>query len=442
MQHQLSITKFGPLRECEISLNEMLILIGPQASGKSTISKLFYFFLHLRDEFARFCWDQPIKADIPTRFGNLLKERFSEFFGPIYYAPDERHDIRIRYTYADDSWLELSLDESRRQLELSLSPLLLKNLQECQALGAIEDQEAQMLVELNMLDHISESSDRRQRQEDFLQKIRASFHFSEELLFIPASRSLVSILLGQLLAIDKRLLDFPMREFITIVNAIKVLFGLSMSSRAEQLNKTGLLRLAQLQKQIMRGEYVHDGQSGRLYLDQDTYISFQFASSGQQESVWILQLLFFIAVQNKPYLVFVEEPEAHLFPEAQKLMAEVFCLLHKEHHVHFVLSTHSPYILSAINNHLYAHALGTHKLGQAKPEDVDAVLSRTTWLDFEKTSAFYLGQDGLLDLRDHETLLINADPVDSASNLVNQEYERLLNLEFPRQLENGTEGDA
>lgn len=44
-----------------------------------------------------------------------------------------------------------------------------------------------------------------------------------------------------------------------------------------------------------------------------------------------------------------DEPESHLHPESQLLLAEIMVLLHKDFGQHILLSTHSPYFLRAID---------------------------------------------------------------------------------------------
>ena len=44
---RLKIHNFGPIRDSQIQLNKFMLFIGPQASGKSTIAKLIYYFLHI-----------------------------------------------------------------------------------------------------------------------------------------------------------------------------------------------------------------------------------------------------------------------------------------------------------------------------------------------------------------------------------------------------------
>ena len=47
---KIIINNFGAVKNAEIDIKKVLILIGEQASGKSTIAKLIYFFRSLRDD--------------------------------------------------------------------------------------------------------------------------------------------------------------------------------------------------------------------------------------------------------------------------------------------------------------------------------------------------------------------------------------------------------
>ena len=44
---KISVKQFMAIKEAEIEFNKALVLIGEQASGKSTLSKLIYFFKSL-----------------------------------------------------------------------------------------------------------------------------------------------------------------------------------------------------------------------------------------------------------------------------------------------------------------------------------------------------------------------------------------------------------
>ena len=54
--------------------------------------------------------------------------------------------------------------------------------------------------------------------------------------------------------------------------------------------------------------------------------------------------------------IILDEPEIHLHPEWQLLLAEIIVLVQKEFGVHVLLNTHSPYFLNAIE--VYAAKYG------------------------------------------------------------------------------------
>ncbi|MCR5456052.1 MAG: ATP-binding protein [Bacteroidales bacterium] len=48
--NKIEIYNFGPIKDATIDIKPMLVLIGPQASGKSTIAKLIFFFETLPED--------------------------------------------------------------------------------------------------------------------------------------------------------------------------------------------------------------------------------------------------------------------------------------------------------------------------------------------------------------------------------------------------------
>lgn len=122
----------------------------------------------------------------------------------------------------------------------------------------------------------------------------------------------------------------------------------------------------------------------------------------------------------------IEEPEQNLFPQTQKdlMYYLVSALDHGKNH-HLLLTTHSPYILSALNNLLYAHKVG-HK-GDKKL--VGGIIPETSWLDFEQTKAYFVCEGGVRSIMDEDTGMIAAEIIDSISDTLNSEFEQLLDIE-------------
>jgi len=64
---------------------------------------------------------------------------------------------------------------------------------------------------------------------------------------------------------------------------------------------------------------------------------------------------------KKAKIIFIEEPEAHLHPEIQILLIDIFAKLTK-HNVKIVLTTHSNYIFNKVNNLILSKEVATEKI--------------------------------------------------------------------------------
>ena len=106
MSQRLEITNFGPVRRASIEIRPALILIGQQASGKSTVAKLIYFFQSLSAEFfSRYYQSSGEGVEMAQDLIIPIREKFYDFFGSTYHLPD----FEIVYHYDDNRYLTLSL---------------------------------------------------------------------------------------------------------------------------------------------------------------------------------------------------------------------------------------------------------------------------------------------------------------------------------------------
>ena len=65
-----------------IEIKDVLLLIGEQASGKSTISKLIYFFKSLRTDLLEVIYENPTTdiESIQKAFSSRIRDKFYNFF--------------------------------------------------------------------------------------------------------------------------------------------------------------------------------------------------------------------------------------------------------------------------------------------------------------------------------------------------------------------------
>ena len=89
-----------------------------------------------------------------------------------------------------------------------------------------------------------------------------------------------------------------------------------------------------------------------------------------------------------------------------------------------ILTTHSPYILGSINNMLYANRIAK-KVGKSK---VNKIMNQLKWLEFTKLSAYFV-ENGVLDsCLDGEFESIKNEVIDNASDEINADYDKMLDL--------------
>ena len=438
-EHYLEVENFGPIEKAEIKLNDILLFIGPQSSGKSTISKLFYFFLHLRDEYVKYLIESIDKQQekyLARDFAKFVRKRFLEFWGP---SPQDR-SLRISYTYKNDVYVTIELDSTKHKyidpkFSGSIKSDLKRKFRELKERSKSEKGGSNFFNSTSLI--ASEINDTA-KIEALFESSRKLFNFDEELLFIPAGRSLLSTLSDQLQYIHPHQLDYPMRSFIERINNTKSFFGKSLDDlvKERQLTSTRdvwfsvIRKVSTLIKKILNGEYIYDKEGGKIYVNPKSYMKINFASSGQQESIWILLSLFLVCLEKVKARIFIEEPEAHLFPVAQKQIVELISFLSTTMNSKFVVTTHSPYILSALNNHMYAF-----DLAKVKPQEVSTIIDKAMWVDFYKVSGWFVQQGQAIRMEDESLKMLKAELIDSASELVNEEYDKLFSLESGNDLD-------
>jgi predicted ATPase len=148
-------------------------------------------------------------------------------------------------------------------------------------------------------------------------------------------------------------LDYIMENFIERIENVKALFNQNLSAvidRATSSNdynreSEARVRLAkQLIDSILKGSYRYHNGTERIEFSDGQSTLINFASSGQQEVVWILLLILLLILNQRKVFLVIEEPEAHLFPVAQKQIIDLIALVATQNDNQVVLTTHSPYI--------------------------------------------------------------------------------------------------
>ncbi len=440
---RIIIENFGPIQHLDLEIKDLSLFIGEQATGKSTVAKLVYFFKSLRGDLIDYLYNpEPFEGEVIQHFIKGISHKFS----PVLFGSANRMArFRVIFKYADSKYLEIMLGGSQRNVYASVS---FKDndsdrqgretygvlLSICREIEIYRNQYFSSNAALSTSSNYREIElSKRQQASEIEQRINTFFGDDRDILFIPASRSLLATLSEHLQGIDTYDLDFLMKTFLKRISRLKPAFNQPIAELIEERRLNGnhlpdneILNLSiQKIRSVLRGEYRTDRFGEKIYFDDNNHVKLSMASSGQQEAIWILMQIFVLLLNRDKVFLIIEEPEAHLFPEAQKSVVELITLLFKENNSQVLITTHSPYILTAFNNLIYAGNVGREHV-----EEVGNIIPQHLWINSERVGAYKLRSGVCEDLMDRETMLIRAEELDSVSRSINEAFDAILNLEL------------
>jgi len=90
-----------------------------------------------------------------------------------------------------------------------------------------------------------------------------------------------------------------------------------------------------------------------------------------------------------------------------------------------LLTTHSPYILTSLNNLMYAYQIGKDNVSK-----VERIVERRYWVNPEDVSAYMLLPNGTCESIIDSEGLIKAEKIDSVSAILNEDFNAIMDIEI------------
>jgi hypothetical protein len=131
---------------------------------------------------------------------------------------------------------------------------------------------------------------------------------------------------------------------------------------------------------------------------------------------------------SKPFL-FLEEPEANVFPRTQYELVKLFAWLADDPVLDFdwAITTHSPYILTSFNNLIEA-GQAAHNNPKLHNE-IAKIIPEQYWIRKGDFKAYKI-EDGKLESILNDSGFIESNYLDQVSETIGDEFDRLLRLEY------------
>lgn len=386
---RIEVRKFLAIRRAEMSVNQLTAVIGPQASGKSICVKLIFFFRKYISDLLK----SAVFSDTGRpAFNNQKIEEFFELFGG---AETQQGAFEVTYTAAD---IEISI----RRKSGEHKPRISTSTQLSSLFTRAKNDYKKFLREEDL---------RATDQDDFLRDTGYSGYTSSAaqrsqfarsiptVLFVPASRAFFSVIRDEVFTLlsAQKTLDPLMVQFGRFYRIARSRYERELRLRRTLVGDGALSEY----ENVLGGRYAR--RSNKDFIETSWgEVELPNSSSGQQESLpLILTLLEYPSKFRKNDLIIIEEPEAHLFPEAQREITQLIVDTAIRRHSKILFTTHSPYMIACLNNCI----LRTPDLG---------------------TSAF-LVQDGAAEnIFDIEDGLVDMDALDEVSQRIASEYMELI----------------
>jgi predicted ATPase len=352
----LSVKNFGPIREGAVKLRPLTILIGPNNAGKSYLGTAAYA---LWKAFERAYWFPPVPST-SRKLSNPERERLDKFV----------NDFVERMPHALANELQRCFGASLEELvRAGASQPLSFTVQQDRPFFNLEFRETgnQLRLRTKTRDlpelpfDRSGASDWLPRDLDFSYRlIRDLFPFlSSTAFYLPAARSgilqghkaLASSLLERLPLVGIERFDIPRLSGV-VADFISNL--LRLEPRRRRTHSFPVVQF--LEEKLCKGSLEISARDSKFLYPEIHYQQKQTGARSlplHRTSSMISEVapvILFIKYLIKPNdFMILEEPEAHLHPDNQRLMARVVARLVRDG-VRVLITTHSDYFVHQVSN--------------------------------------------------------------------------------------------
>ena len=165
---------------------------------------------------------------------------------------------------------------------------------------------------------------------------------------------------------------------------------------------------------------------GQEYLIKNGITTKLSESASGYQAIIPLKLVVENYLPNRDKFFIIEEPELNLYPTTQKSLIYYLADRCTKAENELMLTTHSPYVLAALNNLLFAY-----QVAREKPElalEVEKVIPQDSWLNPNEFAAYFVADGTVRSIINPKTGLISENELDSVSDEIGDEFDNLMDL--------------
>jgi hypothetical protein len=401
---RLTVKNFSVIKEAELEFGKITVLIGPQASGKSLVCKLAYFF---SKEVLEIAVGRAMNEFEFSLFEEDVMKKFREWF-PIG-------------GWGSDDW---SISFISDKYEVSAS-------------GYLGGSGNATTFRLTFGEHF---------RLEYRRQLSNARPWAKAIIYGAFSR-----LMGRAFWEGATYIPSERSFFVDTQKGYRLLGSQPdpIASGFAELYANSLnpdIAKARLSTHL-QGELIRGGDSWLFAFSDGRVLPLNFLSTGSKELLPLLCALEFYAYRRREITLddqyvpspedavrfdefFIEEPEAHIFPKKQYEIVQYFAEIVNDESLNPAISitTHSPYILTAFNNLIEAG-----QVARAKPElknEVAKLIPEQYWIKEGDFKAYAIENGVLTSIVAEDTGLVSSNYLDQVSETIGVEFDELLRLGY------------
>ncbi len=431
MVDTLTIENFGPIKKAKIEVKDMMVFIGAQASGKSTLAKLITILndFNFRKDYRISLKDELAKYNLESFLTSKTKIIFN---GPYFaYTYSNEKEYRLDYRAIVEQAGTLPNEEKKLERIKSILKIMVwsfridekeellhrellndNNFGSNQYLFKIFDGVEKYEYADKILDIYSIAKDFEGYKKLSIPVLKAiTFVRPLDSLYIPAERAILPLFAPNISGLINNNIKIPRH----ILQATQ-----ELEKALQSIDKISLDIIGDFKLKIDKGiSYIYHNKNQRVLLTE--------SASGIQSLVPLILLIEY-SLKSKDYFnlnYVVEEPELNLYPEAQYKLIKYLvknCLETNRNlqNKNLIITTHSPYILTSINNLLFA--FNKNKINNKK---TNSVINEYCCINPEFFNAYEIKNGTVKRIFNKKSKLIEDNIIDDVSEIILQDFKSL-----------------
>ncbi len=447
---KISIKNLGPIKEANIEVGNLTVFVGPNGTGKSYLARTIYG-LYSYEELISFLVNNEQREHYQRLLFGSTKVSYQSLIEAIKKLKhkDTVNALHLIYTqwanyFAAD--LPTFFNEKPELLKNVSIKAQIKSKLTSSLLESVKEDTIDRLSKIIVSEQINKNSKSESNKLNiiiatFMARL-ISFHLSgksySDATYLPAARSNYLLtykailksrsqskgLLGSINKDERNndRFDKPVESFLDKLSEARPndrhLFE-HANAMEKALFQDGSLKIDKSESDLANFEYILN--------DTGKSIKWHNTSSMVSELSPLL-----VIIRNMYYfnsLLVIDEPESHLHPSAQKILIDHLAIL-INNGLKIILITHSPYILSCVNNLIKWGGLVKNFPDNKNIKKLYKLQDPKTGLEFSECKAYKFNKGKIKSLQNNKAKLFDESEFTEPFDDINHLYESMRDIEW------------